>query len=90
MDDNHDTYKTANIKTNQHFLNACLSYEFLNSTLLVKSMSLNALNTIRSSFSTFAPVKSFLHVSVRTDYKAYNCKTAAITLIYLSIVSMIS
>jgi hypothetical protein len=34
--------------------------------------------------------KSFIHVSVRTDDKVYNCKTAAITFIYLSIVSMIS
>jgi hypothetical protein len=56
----------------------------------VKYLSLNALNTIRSPFSTFAPVKSFIHVSVRTDDKVYNCKTAAIIFIYLSIVSMIS
>jgi hypothetical protein len=53
-------------------------------------LPLNALNRIRSPFSTFAPVKSFIHVSVRTDDKVYNCNTAAITFIYLSIVSMIS
>jgi hypothetical protein len=64
MDDNHDTYKTANIKINQLFLNAWLSNEFSNFILLVKYMSLNALNRIRSPFSTFAPVKSFIHVSV--------------------------
>jgi hypothetical protein len=48
MDDNHDTYKTANIKINQLFLNAWLSNEFSNFSLLVKYMSLNALNRIRS------------------------------------------
>jgi hypothetical protein len=53
-------------------------------------MSLKALNRIRSPFNTFAPVKSFIHVSVRIDDKVYNCKTAAITFIYLSIVSIIS
>jgi hypothetical protein len=51
-------------------------------------MSLNALNRIRSPFSTFVPFKSFMHVSVRTVDKVYNCNTAAITFIYLSIVSM--
>jgi hypothetical protein len=90
MDDNHDTYKTANIKIKQVFFNAWLSNEFSNFILLVKYVSLNALNRIRSPFSTFAPVKSFIHVSVRTDDKVYNCKTAAITFIYLSIVSVIS
>jgi hypothetical protein len=53
-------------------------------------MSLNALNRIHSPFNPFAPVKLFIHVDVRTDDKVYNCKTAAITFIYLSIVSMIS
>jgi hypothetical protein len=89
-DDNHDTYKTANIKINQLFLNASSSNEFSNFILLVKYMSLNALNRIRSPFSTFAPVKSFTHVSVSTDDKVYNCKTAAINFIYLSIVSITS
>jgi hypothetical protein len=63
MDENHDTYKTASIKINQLFLNACLSNEFSNFILLVKYMSLNALNRIRSPFSTFAPVKAFIHAS---------------------------
>jgi hypothetical protein len=31
-------------------------------------MSLNALNRIRSTFSTSVPVMSFIHVSVRTDH----------------------
>jgi hypothetical protein len=35
-----------------------------NKKKLVKYMSLNALNRIRSPFSTFAPVKSFIHVNV--------------------------
>jgi hypothetical protein len=57
----------------------------------VKYISLNALNRIRSPLSTFAPVKSFIHVSVRTDDKVYNCKTAAIIFIYrVLIASMIS
>jgi hypothetical protein len=42
------------------------------------------------SASTFAPVKSFTHVSVRTDDEVYNGKTAAISFIYLFIVLMIS
>jgi hypothetical protein len=45
----------------------------------VKYISLNALTRIRSPFSTFAPVKSFIHVSIRTDDKVYNCKTAAVS-----------
>jgi hypothetical protein len=56
----------------------------------VKYIYLNALNRIRSPFSTFTPVKSFIHVSVRTDDKVYIWKTAAISFIYLLIVSMIS
>jgi hypothetical protein len=52
----------------------------------VKYKSLTALNRIRSPFSTFAPVKSFIHVSVRADDKVYNCKTTAISFIYLLIV----
>jgi hypothetical protein len=56
----------------------------------MKYISSNALNRIRSPFSTFAPVKSFIHVSVRTDDKVYNRKTAVINLIYLLTVSVIS
>jgi hypothetical protein len=43
MDDNYDTYKTANIEINH--------------------MSLTALHRGSSHISTFAPVKSFIHVS---------------------------
>jgi hypothetical protein len=63
MDDNHDTYKTANVKINQLFLNAQV-LNFSNFILHVNYISSNALNRIRSPFSTFAPVKSFIHVSV--------------------------
>jgi hypothetical protein len=41
-----------------------LGNEFSNFISLVKYMSLNAWNRIRSHFSTFTPVKSFIHVSV--------------------------
>jgi hypothetical protein len=90
MAENHDTYKTANIEINQFFERLIKYLIFANFILHVKYISLNALNRIRSPFSAFAPVKSFRHVSVRTDDKVYNCKTAAINFIFLSIVSMIS
>jgi hypothetical protein len=67
MDDNYDTHKTANIEINQIFcLNASLIslFNFLNCILLVKVISLTALHRTSYPICTFAPVKSFIHVSV--------------------------
>jgi hypothetical protein len=65
-------------------------FNFLNFIILVKYISLTALHRISSPVSTFEPVKSFIHVSVRTDDKVYNWKTAVISFIYFLIVLMMS
>jgi hypothetical protein len=56
----------------------------------VKYVSLTALHRISSRISTFEPVKSFIHFSVRIDEKVYNWKTAAISFIFLLIGLMIT
>jgi hypothetical protein len=78
------------LKSINLFLNARLSYLiFFHFVLLVYYIPLTSLNRVRSPFSTFAPVKSFIQVSFRTDDKMYNCKTVAISFIYFLIVLMI-
>jgi hypothetical protein len=61
---------------------------FLNRMLLVKNISLTALHRICSPISTFAPVKSFIYVSVKTADRVYNCETAAFS-IFIFIISFI-
>jgi hypothetical protein len=83
MDDNYDTFKTANNEIIQLFFERLINcLTFFNLILLVKYISLSALHRISSPISIFEPVKSFIHVSVRTDDKMYNCKTATISLIF--------
>jgi hypothetical protein len=55
----------------------------------VKYISFTSLNRIRSPISPFAPIKSFVHVNVKTD-EVYRCKTATISFIFLSIVLTMS
>jgi uncharacterized membrane protein len=74
MDDNYDMYKTANIEINQLFFERLIDYLILRTylSLLVKYISLTSLHSTRSPISTFAPVKSFVHVSVKIDDEMYN------------------
>jgi hypothetical protein len=82
MDDNYDTYKTANIEINQlFFLTLDLLFNFVNFILLVKYISLTTFQSWLT-YRHFAPVKSFIHVSVRTDDKMYTWKTAAISFFF--------
>jgi hypothetical protein len=66
----------------------CLIFELHHTCKIC--ISLNALHRISSPISTFEPVKSFIHVNVRTDDKVYNWDTATINFIFILVVSMIS
>jgi hypothetical protein len=89
MDDNHDTHKTAKIEINQLYFERLVKYLIFRTSYNLRNISLAALNRIRSPFNTFAPVKSFRHVSVRNDDKVYNCKTSFIHLLIVSLISKI-
>jgi hypothetical protein len=61
MDDNLDTYKTANYEINQLFFERLINYLILLIlSYLCKYVSLTALNIIRSPTITFTLVKSFI------------------------------
>jgi hypothetical protein len=64
MDDNYDTYKTANIEINQLFFERLIKYFFFELHL---SCGIYIFDRVRqNSLSLSAPVKSFIHVSVHS------------------------
>jgi hypothetical protein len=91
MNYNYDTSKTANIEIIQLlFSKRLINYLiFLKFIILVKYVPLTALHRSSSPISTFEPVKSFIHVSVRTDDTMHNCKITTISFIFVLTVLMI-
>jgi hypothetical protein len=92
MDDKYDTYKTANIEINQQ-----LCFERLVNYLFFGTSSYTCEIYIFERVTQLAHPSALLCQSCRSYMLAlelimtvYNCKTAAIAFIHLSIVSMIS